>query len=979
MSENIEEQHGTMNAGWLGFAWVLPQLLLAFLNWHAWVLVRGDMSLTQYSRALTIGIFEASLLAAGCLAWLIQARLKKPIGLVLALAAVAAHIGYLWWFLQSLDHLLPSSVSLWMLPETELLFYQFSLMMPAVFLMLVRLARTRLGLSAPVDVGLSLAALVLIPAGAFILGSLLSHIRYAWHDGIQTLLITAMVTATACILVAFLRLMIRLHDLIERRSWSDWAIPLAAGLLAPLAGLALNASIPFPYDFQSPAIYLMTLLNAAALLIPFRPGTPWALPGWAARAALYPFTIYFFLVFLPFLPLSLLAMIVAGAGFLILAPLLLFVVHTRRLWTQGSQLATRHGTARTAAWFAACVLILPALFLLRNEHDRRTLNRATDAVFSPDFTASRLEIGTTSLSRALDRMEDMKDGIYLPYLSDLYDTMVFRGMVLPEEKANLIRQSLLGKARTEEKHSDRWGVAELFGGRSRGRHRTRGLGVTRNVDLTDQDATFSQTNGVSETEVRLTLKNAGTGNGEFSERIAVPEGVLVTGFWLDVNGTNKPAQLRERKAATWVYEMIRDMTRRDPGLLVYENDQNLRLRVFPFAANETRRCGITFRFPSVLQPSVSIGNTPIALANPQEISPSPSTAVVGLLPDASNALVIPSAVITNWPSFRRDVVAHLILDQSAMAETNRAGTIARARSQLAALPASITRVRLTWANFEQEDLPGESLTREEADRALERIPTLPFRGGFCPERVIARVLLAESTAPRSPAPAGAASLFIAIPSSNSTPVHSINLAPFARLSPDLPGYLVATYQGLQRVAFSTATRELLRSSDFTPSPLVAIRNGTTTTLTAADKGAVVFAPRPPPTGWQVWTPSTGRYETLTNLSSCSDATYLAGLSLWQQHNSLAWTPGKLDGALPELIKAARSSNVLIPEAAFIVLETKSQEVMLARKERQGLSANHALEFDDAKTEKAPSPAAAWLILPAIWLLWRGRSKTTRIC
>ncbi|MEI8352765.1 MAG: MSEP-CTERM sorting domain-containing protein, partial [bacterium] len=550
------------------------------MNGQAWTLARGDMNQEQLVHAMLIGSYEAVLLAFGIIAWVVLISRREPIGIRLALAAIAVHTGYLWYVFQGIDHLLPSTVSIWMLPETEVVFYQFSLMMPVVFLMMVRLARIRLKISTSLDVGLSLAFLVLVPSCFFILGSLIARIGrlVSWQDGIQYLLITAMVTATAFVLVVFLRLMIRLQNLIQRRSWSEWAIPLAAGLLAPLSGLALNASIPFPYDFQDGSIYVMTILNAAALLIPFRPGTRWALPGWAARAVFYPFTLFFFLVFLPFLPLSLLAMIAAGAGFLILAPLFLFTVHTHRLWEQGGLLARQRGTARVVTQFTICVLILPAAFMMRNELDRRTLNRAVDAVFSPDYQATQLPLRQESLRRALDRMDDIKHGIYLPYLSDIYNTMVFHGMVLPDEKADLIRKSLLGTEPNTSSRSGIWGSGFL-GMRSRSERRGRGANVTRHVDMASQEVECRQMNDVSESEIRVVLENRGGANGEFSERITVPAGVLTTGFWLDVNGTNKFAQLRERKTATWVYEMIRDMTRRDPGLLVYEDDQHLRLRV----------------------------------------------------------------------------------------------------------------------------------------------------------------------------------------------------------------------------------------------------------------------------------------------------------------------------------------------------------------------------------------------------------------
>lgn len=969
-----EEKTGNMKSSWLAWAWVLPQVLLGFLNWHAWVLVRGDMSPIQLSRAHAIGLFEVVLLASGCLAWMVQTIRRKPIGVALALATVAVHTGYLWLFLQSLDRLLPTTVSLWMMPQTELVFYQFSLIMPVIFLMLVRLARIRLGLSTPVDVGLSLAALVVIPAGAFIFGSLLVRLdRLMWrHENLQYLLIAALVAATAFILVAFLRVLGRLHDWIGKKPWSEWAIPLAAGAVGPLAGLALNASIPFPYDFQSPAVYGMALLNAASLLIPFQPGNRWAYPGWLARVVFYPFTLYFFLVFLPFLPLSLLAMIAAGSGFLILAPLFLFVVHTRRLWEQSHLLATLHGPSRVIMVFAASILLLPALFLSRNIADRSALNRALDTVFSPDFAATRVDVSAASLRRALDRMDDMKHGLYLPYLSDIYDSMVFRGMVLPDEKADLIRKSLLGETRQENSRLGFWG-RDVFGGRSRTGRRVRGAGVTRQVVLASHEETRVETNGMAETEIRFVLENRGGANGEYSERMTVPEGVLVSGFWLDVNGTNKPAQLRERKAATWVYEMIRDMTRRDPGLVVYEDDQHLRLRVFPFAAGEKRRCGLKFRFPVTLHPSIRFAETTVALTDYSNTSQSASAT----LADGLTALAIPNAVITNLPTFRREVVVHLILDRSVCAATNQAAVITRARAAIAALPPAITRICLTWANYEQEDTPGTDMSREEAVRALDRIPALPHRGGFCPERVIARILLAEYNAPRSPQPAGFAPLFVVVPAPGSTPVQTGSLVPFVRLVPDLPAYAVFDTNGFMRIAFQTGARTPFLASDCIPSNSVALRNGDKTSLIAAHQDALVFASAASSSDWQVWNPSSAQFEPLPAPLRCTDPAYLAGLSLWAHHRALSWAPGKLDAALPGLVRDSRAAGLLIPEAAFIVLETQSQEVMLARKERQSLGANHALEFDEAKeakTEKAPTPPMVWLIIPAFWLLGRLKAR-----
>ena len=130
MNEPLPEDTHELKAAWLGWAWVLPQLVLTLLNGQAWTLARGDMNHDQLVHAMMIGVYEAALLAFGIIAWVVLISRRKPIGIRLALAAIAVHTGYLWYVFQGIDHLLPSTVSIWMLPETEVVFYQFSLMMP---------------------------------------------------------------------------------------------------------------------------------------------------------------------------------------------------------------------------------------------------------------------------------------------------------------------------------------------------------------------------------------------------------------------------------------------------------------------------------------------------------------------------------------------------------------------------------------------------------------------------------------------------------------------------------------------------------------------------------------------------------------------------------------------------------------------------------------------------------------------------------
>jgi hypothetical protein len=341
------------------------------------------------------------------------------------------------------------------------------------------------------------------------------------------------------------------------------------------------------------------------------------------------------------------------------------------------------------------------------------------------------------------------------------------------------------------------------------------------------------------------------------------------------------------------------------------------------------------------------------------------------LDGGASALVLPATALIKRTPFRRDVVAHLILDRSAHAETNGAAVIARARSALEALPQHVRKVRITWANYEQEDVPGEPLSRAEAALALDRSPSLPFRGGFCAGRVIQRVLLAENTSPRNPRQPGMAPLFVAIPAPGSDLVKTESGAPFARLAPDLPFYAVFE-NGFRRFPLDPAATNGNFPSDFIPENLVMVKHGETPYLMTADRDCLLLANDSPAAEWEIVNPDSGTSEKLENLAVCSDPEYRRGLSLWSRHRDVAFKPAELDAALPGLVGEARSAGVLIPEAAFIVLETQSQDVMLARKEKQSLSANNALEFDEFPTKQAPAPPAAWLALPGLWFLWRRR-------
>jgi hypothetical protein len=465
--------------------------------------------------------------------------------------------------------------------------------------------------------------------------------------------------------------------------------------------------------------------------------------------------------------------------------------------------------------------------------------------------------------------------------------------------------------------------------------------------------------------VKLDLTNNGPANSEFVGTLAVPEGILVSGFWLDVAGKRKPGTIIEKKTALWVYHMIRDFTRRDPGLLIYENSGALKLSVFPFAAGETRTVWIEFMGSALLQPRLTLNGTPILLSQEQ-----PQAEALPCLVPRAEACVVPGPALLRMPRVVRSPIVHFILDRSSAA-TNAVAippALVDAATQLGG------RCQVTLANVESvdTDLAPEG-PRDAADRALLPVD-LPARGGFAPDRVIARHLLntptGESTVP----------VFVVIPAPGSMPVRTLDLAPFARLTPDVTGYYLWSSGHLAQVSFLDGS---VRPVDtlVPPTPVVLFRAAGQTTAVQPDAASALIDLR----GWaapvadgtnaiqptstlDLYNPESSAFESLTHLPTLDDARYAAGLRLQLDSHAIRLDPASLDTRLSALVDRSRAAGILCPFTSYMVVENTAQEETLAIRQKQALGAHHALEFEE-KSVQSPEPGMLWLLPVALLILW----------
>jgi hypothetical protein len=101
---------------------------------------------------------------------------------------------------------------------------------------------------------------------------------------------------------------------------------------------------------------------------------------------------------------------------------------------------------------------------------------------------------------------------------------------------------------------------------------------------------------VAETRVEHVFRNDTDERLEGTFRLPLPDGAIVTGLALEIDGKLVEGEIVEREKARKAYQQVVDEMR-DPALLEWEGGQSFKLRVFPIEARSTKRVVLRFVAP----------------------------------------------------------------------------------------------------------------------------------------------------------------------------------------------------------------------------------------------------------------------------------------------------------------------------------------------------------------------------------------------
>ena len=672
-------------------------------------------------------------------------------------------------------------------------------------------------------------------------------------------------------------------------------------------------------------------------------------PGWRCflcRGVLLSYTLYFFLVFLPFLPLALVAALAAGLGFLLLTPLVLFIVHLRILAQDYAALRPVFGRRGLGLGLVAAVAVLPGGVTAQYAYERAVLHQALDYAYAPDYHRPSDTPNVTALNAILRTVRYHKEGssnsitgAQLPYLSMLYNWLVLDNLMLPESKLHLLESVFTGSPSGSER--------DLNITVSAGSAASEVVEVPASPRLTKLAARSRydarQQAWVSWVDLTITNPDSASNAAEYTTGLELPAGCFVSNYYLDMAGRREFGILAEKRAAIWVYQQIRN-ERHDPGLLRYQQGNRLELRVFPFAGGEVRRTGLELLHhePLTLQldgQTVALGTGRPAAAAATEIKGEGATYL-----SAARKAALP--VVVRRPYY------HFLVDMSA----DQPQHWTRYHRQMEALlrqhegPAEAPEVSLVSA--EVRPLTKQSLLGLDTTK-------LPGAGGFYLDRAIRQTLVraVEQPEPRYP-------VLVVVSADFDRAILPDNFADLRHAFPESDQFYELLDNG-RLVAHSLLTYPA--------------RRGDTLTAPVAAGPMVVWPTARQPLAYLpangqpdiVLTPPISQHTAPTELLPHN---WRAGLALQARYRVQLHHPETSEAAGRQLVQASLQTGLLTPLTAYLALENEAQKAALRRKQAQLLAGHAALEA--AEDEQRMSEPGDWLLLALLvaGLGWRYRFR-----
>jgi len=631
----------------------------------------------------------------------------------------------MYHFCQNEYDIIPFSIPRWMI-STDLTIHVGTFLMPTLIYSLLVLILRFTSEKKEHKAWVNFLIAIGIPIGAYLFIQVISPLRFSFGSRFREhLFLILIITST----ITFLFFLVRgLYIIVTKKgtAWRKyqlvWKIPIA--LLFPVIGLLLNNGHLFSDynsfssnvfgDFSDSWFYILAVTNGLLVCLPNLDKRLYRLSLFIFRSVTFSFTFYFFLVFLPFLPISLIAIICIGTGFLMLSPLLLFVIHVFELSKDFSYLRSTYSKKILSGVSVLSFLVIPAFITVNFLNDKKTLDETLSYLYSPDYSKN-YKIDKASLNETLSVIKSHKDGRNSrdgvfgdrqPYLSSYFNWLVLDNLTLSDSKIQTIEQVFFDetsfKIRSENLEPDPVIISHI-----------------------ETESTYDKTQNAWKSWINLELTNESTTNrfSEYITTIDLPDGAWISDYYLYVGDKKEPGILAEKRSAMWIYSQIRNRNR-DPGILYYLTGNKVAFRVFPFTKNEVRKTGMEFIHKEPVK--LTIDNHVIELGNEEE--------TVYETIETDHCIYVSALQKQDLKSVNRQPYFHFLVDISRSKENNISEFTERIEQKLATHKNLAANSKISFINSYVNTTNSGTNWQDDYKNQV-------FEGGFYLERAIKSTLI----------------------------------------------------------------------------------------------------------------------------------------------------------------------------------------------------------------------------------------------
>ncbi|SCY42925.1 MSEP-CTERM sorting domain-containing protein [Alkaliphilus peptidifermentans] len=516
---------------------------------------------------------------------------KKDIHHYSAVIMLATYLVFLFgYFFNDLD-LVPSSVPNWMLFGVSPYLTILTLITPCIgygMLILVHWTSEKYKVN---NLSKEIALLIGIPVGWYIFFNIIIRIMWttSFFQGIETLFYIIFTVS----IVIFFFMLIRILYFILLNKFQAWQSYLSiVVIVGGVLGLMLNQGTYNMFgDFSHYSFYVLAVVTGVLTGLPAEKYSKAGIGIFIAKSITIVYSCYFFIVFLPYLPVSIIGIIFFGLGVLMLVPILLMFLHVRSLWNDYNYLRNKYKDGMLITLFLVGMMVIPSIFGLAISQDKQHLDNALSYVYQRSYDeTTEINLNLNGIRRAIDNIKYQNENDFslfsqrrsIPYLSAIYNSYVLDNLSISNEKLNRLEAIFYGEY--EENTLQENGFRAWPG----------------NVLLqkAEGETFYDVEEGAYKSWVHLELQNLSNDQSEYITLFQLPEGSYISDYYLYVFDEKKYGLIADKRAANWVYQQVRAV-RQDPGLLTYVGDNLIEFKVFPFEGNERRKTGIeiTHRHP----------------------------------------------------------------------------------------------------------------------------------------------------------------------------------------------------------------------------------------------------------------------------------------------------------------------------------------------------------------------------------------------